>query len=129
MRNLLEYSKQETGCNCRADNAGYVRTHSVHQQEVGRVCLLTNLLGNTGSHRHCGYTGRTDQRIDLTAADDIHHLAAQQTADCREAECQQTQNHDLQGIQGQEGRSNSSCTNGDTEEYGCLLYTSDAADE
>ena len=36
--------EQETGGNSRADNARDVRTHCVHQKEVCRICLCTDLL-------------------------------------------------------------------------------------
>lgn len=45
-----------TSCNCCSDNTGNVRAHSVHEQEVTRVILKTDLVGNTGSHWNCRNT-------------------------------------------------------------------------
>ena len=92
---LLKYCQQETGCDCRTDNTSYVRTHCVHQQEVSRICLLTNLLGNTGCHRHCGYTGRTDQRIDLAFCYNAQDLTKDNTCCGTKCEGYQTKYYDL----------------------------------
>ena len=88
--NLSEYCQQETRCNCRANNACYIRAHCVHQQEITRIGFLSFNLRNTSCHRNSGHTSRTDQRVNLTARQLIHQLADQQTANGREAECQQT---------------------------------------
>ena len=65
VRSGLEHQHEVTGCYCRTDNTCYVRTHSVHQKEVGRIFLCTNRLGYTGCHRNGRYTCRTDQWVDL----------------------------------------------------------------
>ena len=39
-----ESCDEDTGRNCGTDNSGNIRTHSIHQQEVGRIKLLTNLV-------------------------------------------------------------------------------------
>ncbi len=41
---LTKYAQENARRNSRTDNACNVRTHSVHEQEVGGVCFLTNLL-------------------------------------------------------------------------------------
>ena len=33
-----------SGCYGRTDNSGYVRSHGMHQQEVGRICFRSYLL-------------------------------------------------------------------------------------
>ena len=43
-----ENSHEGTGCYCSTDNTCYVRSHCMHQKEVGRICLRTDLLGYTG---------------------------------------------------------------------------------
>ena len=47
-----ENSHEGTGCYCSTDNTCYVRSHCMHQKEVGRICLRTDLLGYTGCHRN-----------------------------------------------------------------------------
>ena len=44
---LAENVDQDTSCNSGADNACHVGAHCVHQQEVGGILALTNLLRNT----------------------------------------------------------------------------------
>ena len=93
-----EDSHECTGCYGSTDNACYVRTHSMHEQEVGRIGFCTNLLGYTCCHRNCGYTCGTDQRIDLSTGKYTHQFTKQNTCGGTEHECDQTQSYDLQGI-------------------------------
>ena len=98
---VLLYSKNShegTGCYCSTDNTCYVRAHCMHQKEVGRICLRTDLLGYTGCHRNGRYTCGTDQRIDLAAGKLAHELTEENTACGTERECNQTKGNDLQGI-------------------------------
>ena len=69
-----ENSHERTGRNGCTDYTCHVRSHCVHQQEVGRISLRTYLLRYTGCHRNSGYTGRTDQRIDLASGKLAHKL-------------------------------------------------------
>ena len=41
-----------SGSNGCTDNTGNVWSHCMHQKEVGRIGLSTNLLGYTGCHRY-----------------------------------------------------------------------------
>ena len=66
-KRLAENVDQDTSSNGRADNTGHVGTHCVHQQEVGGILALANLLGNASGHRHSGNACGTDQRVDLAA--------------------------------------------------------------
>ena len=68
-----------TRCNSGTDNACYVGAHGMHQQEVGRISLLTYDLGYTGSHRNCGYARGSDQRIHFTTGRNLHQLAKETT--------------------------------------------------
>ena len=90
----------------------------MHQQEVGRIGLLTFTLGNTSRHRHSGNAGRTDQRVDLAAAQLVHQLAYQQAADGAEGEGDQAQHNDLDGVQRQEAGTNHGGTHADAQEQG-----------
>ena len=72
MLGLAKDLQQEACGDGGADNAGHIGAHGVHQQEVTGVVLLTDHVGNTGSHGNGGDTGRTDQRIDLAAV--IPHM-------------------------------------------------------
>ena len=76
---LAEDVDEDTSSNGRADHAGHVGAHGVHQQEVGGVLALTDLLGDTSGHRHGGNTSGTDQGVHLTAGQLVHDLAAQHT--------------------------------------------------
>ena len=64
-----------------ADDAGHVGAHRVHQQEVAGILLLAFLLGYARRHRHGGYAGRADERIDLAASgQQVHELGQQHAA-------------------------------------------------
>ena len=85
----LEYSEdchEGTGCYGSTDNTGNVRSHSMHEQEVGRIGFCTNLLGYTGCHRNCRHTCGTDQRIDLAAGHYAHQFTEQNTCSGTEHE-------------------------------------------
>ena len=84
------HGQHGTRCNSGTDNACYVGAHSVHQQEVGRICLLTYNLGYTRSHRNGGYARGTDQRIDFAAGSDLHQLAKETTHSRAGCESNQT---------------------------------------
>ena len=63
-----------------ADDAGHVRAHSVHQQEVRGILLLAHDLGDTRRHRDGGNAGGTDQRVDLLLQEQVHELGEQNAA-------------------------------------------------
>ena len=67
-QSLVQEAQQNTGCDGAADDAGHVRTHSVHEQEVGAVVLLTLDQGDAGGIGHGGDAGVTDERIDFVVA-------------------------------------------------------------
>ena len=67
VRSGLEHQHEVTGCYCRTDNTCYVRTHSMHQQIVGRIVFQTYYLRNTCGVGHCRYACITNQWIDLVA--------------------------------------------------------------
>ena len=85
-----DHSQHGTSRNSGTDNTCYVGAHSVHQQEVGRISLLTYNLGYTGSHRNGGYARGTDQRIDFAAGSDLHQLAKETTRSRAGCESNQT---------------------------------------
>ena len=91
----------------------------MHEKEVGRIFLLTDLLGNTCCHRNGGNTCGTDERVDLVLGGNEVHQLCEQNAACRtETECDNTHDDDLDGVKIQEVGSNGGCTDGDTEEDG-----------
>ncbi len=51
-RGSTDDGEEYAGGDRRADDAGYVRAHRMHQQEVLRVCLQTDLVGNARCHRY-----------------------------------------------------------------------------
>ena len=69
----------------------------------GGVVLLTDHVGNTGSHGNGGDTGGADEGVDLAAGQLVHDLAAQQTAGGGDAEGHDAQHDDGQGLSSQEG--------------------------
>ena len=79
---LTENAQQETCRDGGADDACHIGAHSVHQQEVGGVRLLTFRVCNTGCHRNGRNTGRADERVDLALGDPAHDLTEDKTADC-----------------------------------------------
>ena len=107
-----EYS----GCYGCSDNSGYVRSHSVHKQEIGRICFCSDLLGYSCSHRYCGYTCGTDKRIDLPSGQLAHKLAEQHSCCGSERECDKSEDDDLDRSSLQESFSAGSSTNGSSEE-------------
>ena len=90
----------------------------MHQQVVAGVVLLTDLLGNTGGHRHGGNTGRADERVDLAVGDNAHELAQQHTACGADAEGDDAQTDDLDRLQGQEGGGVGGAADGEAQEDG-----------
>ena len=62
---LSQKAEQDTCRNGRTDNTSYVGTHSVHQEEVATILLLTLLLRNTSSHRYGAHTSRTNEGVNL----------------------------------------------------------------
>ena len=47
-----EDSHKGSGHDRRTDDSGHVRSHGMHQKEVGWIVLRTHLLGYPGRHRH-----------------------------------------------------------------------------
>lgn len=47
IRILTEEAEQYTGGNSRTDYSGNIRTHSMHQQVVGRIVSKTYIVGDT----------------------------------------------------------------------------------
>ena len=68
----------------------------MHEKEVGGVGLLTDLLGNTRCHRNRGNASGTDQRVDLSAGEEVHQLAKQNAACSTYAERDKTERDDEQ---------------------------------
>lgn len=52
-----ENAEQHARRYSRTDNAGHIRAHRVHEKEVAGVLLLSDLIGDAGSHRNSRYTG------------------------------------------------------------------------
>lgn len=77
-----------------ADDARHVGTHCMHEQEVGGIGALALLLGDAGGHRHRGYTGGADERIDFAAGELVHQLAQQQSAHGGELKGDESKHHD-----------------------------------
>ena len=63
--NLAQESKQDTGCNGRADNACDVGAHSVHEQIVALVVFETHFLRYPCRVGHCRYAGVADEGLIL----------------------------------------------------------------
>ena len=77
---LAEHGDEHAGRDSGTDDAGDVRAHGMHEQEVGRVLLLADLLGDAGRHRDGGDAGRADQRVNLLAGQLAHDVAADEAA-------------------------------------------------
>ena len=71
--------EQYTGGYGRTDNTGNIRAHSVHQQEVMGIRLLTDFVGDTRRHRHSRHTGRKPNKnvILLNAMNSLLFLSSQ----------------------------------------------------
>ena len=96
------HAEHYAGCNTGSDNARNVRSHRVHQQEVGRVRLLTLYLRYTGCHWYGGYTCRSNERIDWRLGNRVHQFRDEDAAGCSEAECQNAEDNDLDRRPGDE---------------------------
>ena len=70
----------------------------MHQQEVGRICFLANNLRHTSSHRNCGYTSRTNQRVGLATVYHAHQLAEDNAGSSTADESNQTKDDDQDGL-------------------------------
>ena len=81
-----------------ADDAGDVRSHGVHEEEVAGLRLRTDDLADARCHRHGGNAGRADQRVDLAARDDVHDLAEEDAARRTGDESDETEHDDEQGV-------------------------------
>ena len=91
-------------------------THGVHQEEIGGIGLLADLLDTRAAMGTADTPGGADEGVDLAAGEDVHHVAAQEAADGGDCEGHQTQRHDLQGVQGQEPGGHSGGAYGDAQE-------------
>src|SRR5690554_803765 len=91
-----------TRSNSRTDNTSNVRPHSVHQQEVLRIRLKTNLVGNPRGHRHRRYTGRANQRVDRILTELVHQLGHQNTTGRTHTKRYDTQPQNTQSLSVQE---------------------------
>lgn len=98
-----EHVDQDTGRNRGTDNAGHVGAHGMHEQVVGGVVLLADLLADAGRHRHGGHARGTDEGVDLAAGDDAHDLAQDDAARGAHTESHDAQDDDLHGLDVQEG--------------------------
>ena len=115
---LAQELDQDAGRDSRADNAGHVRPHGVHEEEVTGIILLADLLGNAGGHGHGGHAGRTDEGVDLLLEEEIHELGEENAAGGRDREGADTHDDDLDGVQIQETVRRGGSANGDTQEDG-----------
>src|SRR5574344_1236767 len=97
-----EHCQHRAGSNSGTDNAGNVRAHSVHEQEVTWFVLLSNNLAYTSCHWYCRYTGGTNQRVDLAAGNSIHDLAEHNASPGAADESDQAEDDDFQRLSVQE---------------------------
>ena len=74
----------------------------MHEQEVGGILLLTDLLRDASRHRNGGNAGGTDQRIDLAACHLVHDLAEEHAEGGTHAERDQTEKDDLERLEPEE---------------------------
>ena len=116
LRALAEDGEQESCRHRRPDNTCYVRTHCVHKKIIAFVVLKSDGVGYTRRHRHGGYACRTDERINFSFRDDVEQFADEQAADCGKHESCKTEEHDFERGQGEEGRADCGCTDGNAEE-------------
>ena len=70
----------------------------MHQQEVGRICFLANNLRYTSSHRNCGYTSGTNQRVGLATVYHAHQLTEDNAESSTCNESNQAEYNDQQGF-------------------------------
>ena len=90
-----EQGKHSSRRNGRADNAGNIRAHSVHQDVASRELLRDHLLADARRHRNGGYAGRADDRVDLAAGDNLHDLTEADAARGAEYEGDEPEADDL----------------------------------
>ena len=99
---MREEGQEESCRNRRADDACHIRSHCVHQEEVGSVRLGADRLGHTRCHRDSRNTCRTDERVNLAAGDRVENLTEHHTADGREAECRKTHDDNCERLRAKE---------------------------
>ena len=88
----------------------------MHEQEVCRIGFRADLLRNSRCHRYRGYSGGTDERVDLSARQLAHQLAEEHSGCCSEAERYQTENDDLDGSPLKECFRAGCCSDGGSQE-------------
>ena len=88
----------------------------MHQKEVCRICLGTDLLGDAGCHRYGGNARGTDQRIDLALCNDAEQLSEHDAAERTEDEGDETEKDDLDRVYVEECFSGCRCTDGCSEQ-------------
>ena len=118
-RMLTEESEQDTCGNGRANHAGNVRTHGMHEQEVVGIGLQAFLVGNAGCHRNGTDTGITDERVDFVTLrqEEVHDVYEADTAGSCNDESKCTECKNLDGIQGEELTGLRGATHGEAEEH------------
>ena len=67
----------------RADDAGDVRAHRVHQEIVVRVFVLTHVLDDSRGHRHRRNASGADHRVNFAFRNQVHQLREQHPSDGR----------------------------------------------
>ena len=117
---VLRQTADHVACaDCSTNNAGHVRAHGVHQQEVLRVVLGTFHLRHAGGHRHGGHAGRTDQRVHrVLRAAPVHDLREEEAGSSRETEGDNAHGDNHEGLRLQEDVGRHREAHGSTEEDG-----------
>lgn len=99
-----------------AEDAGEVRTHSMHQKEDAAAFLLPDEVGDAGCDRNGSDTSRADQRIDAAAGQLIHDLGTDHAAAGTEGKRHKAQKDDKYGRGREEGIRSHGRANGDRQD-------------
>ena len=129
-------SKKSSCCDSASDDACYVWSHSVHQEEVLAICFLSNLGCYSGCHRYGRYTGSTDEWVDrMLWIQLVHKLCQEDTASCSDSEGNHTKEEDSKGLKVEEsvcshlGTYRETKTDGDDVHEGILHCIGKSSDD
>ena len=100
----------------RAEDAGEVWPHSMHDEKIAAVFLLPDQMGDAGSNRHRCYARRSDERIDPAVGQFAHNARAEDAGAGTAYESHEPQRDDQQRVRREKGICGHSGTDGDGED-------------
>ncbi|VTR64488.1 hypothetical protein DESC_190105 [Desulfosarcina cetonica] len=98
---LIEHGDKHSRSCGRADHAGQIGSHGMHDQPVVRIGLESLRLGHAGGHGHGRDACRADQGIHFLLQEAVHDFDGQYAAEGADHEVEQAQAEDHQRLPGE----------------------------